>query len=160
IENAPEGLWGPDDWYLDKKNGIVSYIPMPGEDPTQVEIIAPRLTQLVRLEGDPAEHRLVRHVTFRNPDFRHPHRTLGSGGYLSQQAGVIVPAAFEAVGAEAIAVEHCRFTQIGVYALEFGRGTKHNRIVGNAIFDVGAGGAKLGLPIHVPSVAQGPAIER
>jgi hypothetical protein len=160
IENVPEGLWGPGDWYLDKKNGMVSYIPMPGEDPTQVEIIAPRLTQLVRIEGNPAEHQLVRNVTFRNLDFRHADWTLDPGGYLSQQAGVIVPAAFEAVGAEAIAVEHCRFTQIGIYALEFGRGTKHNRIVGNAIFDVGAGGVKLGLPIHVPSVAQGPAIER
>jgi len=160
VENVPEGFFGPGDWYLDQKNSRVSYIPSPGEDPGQAEIIAPRLTQLVRIEGDPAEHRLVRNVTFRNLDFRHADWTLDPRGYLSQQAAVTVPAAFEAIGAEEVTVEHCRFTQIGIYALEFGRGTKHNRIVANAIHDVGAGGVKLGLPIHVPSVAQGPAIER
>jgi hypothetical protein len=160
IENAPEGLLGPGDWYLDRKAGNVSYIPFPGEDLAQVEVIAPRLTQLVRIEGDPVEHRLVRNVTFRNLDFRHADWTLDPRGYLSQQAAVSVPAAFEAIGAEEVSVEHCRFTQIGIYALELGRGTKHNRIVANEIFDTGAGAVKLGLPIHVPSVAQGAALER
>ncbi len=43
----------------------------------------------------------------------------------------------------------CGFTQLGGYGIELGQGTKHNRMVANEVFDVGAGGIKAGLPIHV-----------
>jgi len=161
IENAPEGLWGPGDWYLDRKAQTVSYWAERGQDVSQAEVIAPALNQLVLLRGKPETGELVRHVIFRGLDFRHTDWSLGPHGYTSQQAAVTVPAAFEAVGAEEITIEHCRFTQMAGYGIELGQGTKHNRIVANEIFDMGAGGVKIGLPIHVsPKAAEGePAVK-
>ncbi|MCX7012868.1 MAG: right-handed parallel beta-helix repeat-containing protein, partial [Candidatus Sumerlaeota bacterium] len=149
IENVPEGMWKPGNWYLDRKAGTVSYWAQRGQNVSQAEVIAPVLQQLVLLKGKPETGELVRNVIFRGLDFRHTDWTLGPNGYTSQQAAVTIPAAFEAVGAEEISVEHCRFTQMGGFGIEFGQGTKRNRIVANAIFDMGAGGIKVGLPIHV-----------
>ncbi|HVE43435.1 MAG TPA: hypothetical protein VNM14_26390 [Planctomycetota bacterium] len=33
IENAPDLLDAPGEWYLDRKSGLLSYKPLPGEDP-------------------------------------------------------------------------------------------------------------------------------
>jgi hypothetical protein len=153
IENAPEGLGSMQEqsgvWRLDGKTKTVSVWMPKGEDPRQDEIVAPALQQLVQLKGKPGTDQLVRHVIFRGLEFRHADWTIPPGGYNSQQAAVTVPAAFEAVGAEDVSIEHCQFSQMGGYGIEFGRDTKRNRIVANEVFDLGAGAIKVGLPIHV-----------
>ena len=155
IENAPEGLGpmeeGTENWRLDRETKTAYFWMPQGEDPGRDDVVAPALQQLVRIEGKPGTGQLVRRVTFRGLEFRHTDWTIPSNGYLSQQAAVTIPAAFEAVGAEEIAIEHCRFSQMGGYGIEFGRGTKRNRIIANEVFDMGADGIKVGLPIHVAS---------
>ena len=41
----------PGEWYLDRKTGLLSYKPMPGEDPEKVEAIVPVMDQILRIEG-------------------------------------------------------------------------------------------------------------
>jgi hypothetical protein len=161
IENVPDGMWKPGNWYLDRKTQTVSYWAQRGQDVAEAEVIAPVLRQLVLLKGKPETGELVRNVVLRGLDFRHTDWMLGPRGYTSQQAAITVPAALEVVGAEGIVIEHCRFTQMGGFGIQFGPGTKHNRIVANEIFDMGAGGIKLGLPIHVnPQATEGAAAAR
>ena len=38
IENAPDALDAPGEWYLARKTGILSYWPKPGEDPRKLEV--------------------------------------------------------------------------------------------------------------------------
>jgi parallel beta-helix repeat protein len=145
IENAPDALDYPGEWYLDRQAGAVSYWPLPGEDLTKEEVIAPALVQLVRLEGAPERGELVRRVTFRNLEFAYTEWTMPAKGYADMQASILTaPTAFEAVGAEECAIEHCAFRQIGGYAIWFGRGSKRNRVVANEIWDAGGGGVKIG----------------
>ena len=145
IENAPEALDSPGEWYLDRQKGVISYWPTLGENLAAEEVVAARLTQLVRLEGSPEKNRPVREITFRGLEFRHADWTMPRDGYAdSPQAAVKVGAALEAEGAESCAVERCTFSQIGGYGLWFGRGAKRNRIVANEIYDAGAGGIKVG----------------
>lgn len=144
IENAPDALDSAGEWYLDRKAGVVSYRPLAGEDMTREEVIAPALTQLVRLEGNPAQGQFIRNVTFRGLDFRHSDWSMGPQGYADTQAAIRSGVAVEAIGAEDCAVERCAFSQHGGYAIWFGRAAKRNRIAGNQIFDMGAGGIKIG----------------
>ncbi len=144
IENTPDSLDSAGEWYLDRKSGVVSYRPRTGEDMTAEEVVAPALTQLVRLEGRPEEGKLIRNVTFRGLEFRHSDWTLSPKGYADTQAANEAGAAFEAVGAENVTIDRCVFSQLGTYAIWFGRGSKRNRVLHTHIYDVGAGGIKLG----------------
>ncbi len=144
IENAPGTLDEAGEWHLDRGKGTLSYRPLATENITIEQTIAPVLTQLVRLEGTPEDGKLVRRVVFRGLDFRHTDWTMGPKGIADSQAAISAGSVFEAVGAEDCAIERCVFTQHGGYGIWFGRGSKRNRIVANEIFDMGAGGIKIG----------------
>jgi hypothetical protein len=137
IENAPDALDSAGEWYLDRAAGTVSYWPASGENPARDEIVAPAITQLVRLEG-------ARDVTFRGLDFRHADWTMPAEGFADAQAAMQAPSAFEAAGAENVVIDHCAFRQSGGYAVWFGRGCKRNRVTATEIADMGAGGVKIG----------------
>ncbi len=144
IENAPDALDSAGEWYLDRAAGTVSYWPASGENPARDEVVAPAVIQLVRLEGKPEDGALVRDVVFRGLDFRHADWTMPAEGFADSQAAMTAASAFEAVGAEGVAIEYCTFRQSGGYAVWFGRGCKRNRVVATEIADMGAGGVKIG----------------
>jgi len=144
IENAPDALDSPGEWYLDRAAHTVSYWPAPGENLAHDLAEAPALLQLVRVEGKPESGAVVRNVVFRRLNFRHADSAMPAGGYADVQAATEAPTAFEAMGAEGLTIEHCVFTQSGGYAVWFGRGSHRNRIVATEIFDMGGGGVKIG----------------
>lgn len=144
IENAPDALDSAGEWRWDRAAKTVFYRPLEGEDLARDAVIAPALIQLVRLEGQPEAGALVRNVTFRGLDFRHGDATMRANGYAETQAAMLAPSAFEATGAEGVTIDHCVFTQSGGYAVWFGRGCRRNRVTGTEIFDMGAGGVKIG----------------
>jgi hypothetical protein len=154
IENTPEGVDAPGEWYLDRTTGILRYRPRAGEDVPNEEIIAPALTQLVRLEGKPEEGRLIRNITFRGLEFRHADWTLPKEGYADTQAAFAAGAAFEAIGAEDVTLDRCSFTQMGTYGVWFSRGSRRNRIQRCHIYDMGAGGIKIGETVQRQSEAE------
>src|SRR6185369_11333970 len=53
IEHVFEALDAPGEWYLDAAGGTLYYLPLPGEQLERFEAIAPKLSQVVRLEGRP-----------------------------------------------------------------------------------------------------------
>ncbi len=144
IENAPDGLDAPGEWRIDEKAGIVSYWPLPGEDMTAAEAVAPALHELVRLDGDPAAGKPIRRIQFHGLSFAHTDWTLDKKGYADTQASVAIGGALKATGAIGCAVEGCSFSRLGGYAIEFGRGAQGNRIAGNELFDLAAGGVRIG----------------
>ncbi len=137
IENAPDALDMAGEWYLDKKAGTVQYWPVAGENLAQDEVVAPVLQRLVQIDGASS-------VTFRGLDFRHTDWRIGPQGYADTQAAIEATSAIEAVAADHLTIEKCRFSELGGYGIWLGRGSKHGRIVGNQIFDMGAGGVKIG----------------
>jgi hypothetical protein len=144
VENAIEALDAPREWFLDARAGVVHYRPPEGEDPNAAEVIAASLPCLVRLEGDPSKGRFVSRVRFRGIAFAHQDWTLGERGYTDVQAAHDIPAAIQAAGALDCAIEDGRVSQVGGYGIDFSRGCRQNRIVGNEITDTGAGGLRLG----------------
>lgn len=146
IENAPDALDRAGEWYLDRKTGVLTYWAEPGENPDKAETVAARLTELIRLRGDFDAGNPVRHVVFRGLTFSYTDWELSPAGYADTQAAVGVHGDIRAEGAVDCLIEDCLFTCLGGYALEFGRGCRRIRIVGNEMFDLGAGGIRLGEP--------------
>ena len=154
VENVLEGLDSPGEWYLDRKAGVLHYWPMPGEQMSEVEVVAPVLDCLVRLDGDVTAGVFVEHVTLRGLTFMHGGAAFPQGGYQEQQSDVFVPAAIRGTG-----VRNCRFLRneiahVGTYAIELAAGSQHNQIVANHLHDLGAGGVKIDGPRNPASEAE------
>jgi hypothetical protein len=144
VENAFELLDQPGEWYLDRITGVLSYWPLEGEQLEAIEAVAPVLTELVRLAGNADEGRFVEHVTLRGLTFHHADWVLSPQGNSSTQAAVMVPAAVTADGARHCVLEGCEVAHVGTYGVWFRRGCKDCRIERNRLFDLGAGGVRIG----------------
>ncbi|HXH48878.1 MAG TPA: right-handed parallel beta-helix repeat-containing protein [Terriglobia bacterium] len=163
IENTIDALDAPGEWYLDRKSGNLYYRPEPGERMDNIHAIAPVLKQLVRFEGaggpDCVHDIQLQGLTLCDTDW-----SMGPDGYVDMQAAYDITAAVEGMGARSIVIEKCVFEHLGGYAVDFGggaierQGSKHDRVVGNEMHDLGAGGVKIGDP-KVPN-GEGQATER
>ena len=167
IENVFEAMTEPGEWYLDRPSGKLYYIPREGETPDNTEVYAPRILQLLKLEGCPQDNRYVEHLRFRGLRFEHTRceqpgpptedllapafRDVGRsqhGRYRGDRAaagqGVSdVPGVIYMHGARNCAIENCRLANIGWYGIDLADGCRGNRIVGNEIVDAGTGGVKI-----------------
>jgi hypothetical protein len=160
-EGAFEFLDEPGEWYLDPASGTLYYLPRPGEQLAAIQAIAPRLAQVVRIEGRPEAGQFVEHVALRGLTFSHtewyfpagfstgknkpnisPASAAEIGGFA--QAAVGVPGAVWGEGLHDCLFEDCRFTDLGNYGLELARGCQSNRVIRCEFSDLGAGGAKIG----------------
>jgi hypothetical protein len=143
-ENVWEALTTPGQWYLDRSSGRLTYLPLPDEDPLRTPVIAPRLTSLVRLRGETRHGGAkVRHLRLEHLDLLHAEQAHPRDYRGSAQAQFHLPGAVQLRGAEDCAVYGCRLAHLGGYALEVRRGSRANRIVGNAFHDLGAGAVKV-----------------
>lgn len=144
VENVRSALDQPGEWYLDRETGTLSYWPMPGEDMTKAEVIAPVVEHLVELRGEPAKGQLVQHIRFEGLSFQHAQWRLGRTDRTQAQAAVYLTAALFARGAQHCALERCEVAHVGGYAIWFEQGAKHNQIVQCEVRDLGGGGIRLG----------------
>lgn len=144
VENARDLLDSPGEWYLDRRKGTLYYHPRPREDMTRVEVIAPRLGQLLRFEGDLDRAAAVSYIRVVGLSLRHADWTLGPRGYGDPQAAVTIGAVVSAKGARHCEVVRCEIAHVGTYGLWLGQTCKNCRIVQNHVHDLGAGGIRIG----------------
>jgi hypothetical protein len=156
IDNIFEGLTAPGEWYLDRPAGKLYYIPMPGETPGGIAAYAPVAEQFIVMKGEPEQNAFVEFIRFEGLTFEHggwheldvpvehdtgmPSNRKYAG---TPQAAIHVPGAISMTGARYCAIEDCVIQHIGFYAVDLADGCMANRIVGNEMFDLGAGGVKL-----------------
>ena len=134
IQNVKEGMHKPGMWYLDRENGRVVYWPLPDEDMTKAEVIAPVGSGLIRIEGSAEQP--VRNLTIRNltlADTNVPWKSPGFGA-----AGIKETAA-QVSWAQDCLLENVHFRNLGGNALIIWAG-KGNRITNCHIDHTGAGG--------------------
>ncbi|NOY80253.1 MAG: right-handed parallel beta-helix repeat-containing protein [Kiritimatiellaeota bacterium] len=145
VENFRAALDAPGEWYLDRRTGVVMYYPLPGEDMRTAQVVAPRLTRLVSLEGDAELGMWVERVVFRGLAFRYEDWELEPEGHSDHQAVSTAPAAIMADGVRECVIENCEIAHVGHYGLWFRQACKSNRIVHNRIHDMGIGGVRIGV---------------
>lgn len=144
IENAPDALDQPGEWRLDRNSGVVTAMFKAGENPNDMEIIVPRLQELVQFKGDIAGKKAVRHIVLRGLTFADTDWSISADGYRDTQAAVAVRGELFGDGMTDCVIKDCTFTRLAGYGIDLGRGCQRNQIVGNKIFDVGAGGVRVG----------------
>ncbi|RPH30507.1 right-handed parallel beta-helix repeat-containing protein, partial [bacterium] len=171
IENAPQALDIPGEWYLDRSSGMLWYIPLDGEKIGKTTVTIPVLEQILRLEGDPERGKFVEHLTFQGiafsysewhlPDTLHwsqaggpasPYGSIPDGGF--PQAAYGVPGAVAGQGAHNLTIDQCEISRVGSYAIELSRGCQGNRILRSTLRDLGAGGVKIGETVIRPAAPE------
>ncbi|MEM1509661.1 MAG: right-handed parallel beta-helix repeat-containing protein [Thermofilaceae archaeon] len=141
IENIFEALSESSEWYLDRSSGELLYLPEPGEEPETSSVIAPRLVwRLLELKGDPERGEFVENIVLRGLTFEHADWV----HTLSPQAGVNVPGAIYLEGARNIVIENCTIHSVGGFAVEVGHGCRGVKVAYCELYDLGAGGIKVG----------------
>jgi hypothetical protein len=144
IENVYEGLDAPGEWYLNRKTGVLHYMPLPGETIEETEFTAPVTDKLVHMQGKPEAGKYIKNIHFKNLSFMYSGAAFPENGYSEIQSDVFVPGAFYADGVKNLTIEGNHFAHIGTYTIKLGPGCKDNRIVGNRIHDIGSGGIMIG----------------
>jgi hypothetical protein len=144
LENVREALTDPGEWYLDRRSGLLTYIPKPGEDPARTPVIAPRLGHLLELRGRIAERQWVQHVSFSGLTFAHSNWVTPLEGNAFPQAEANQSGAIFALGARDCQFTDCTVTLVGSYAMDFGAACKRNVVERCTLIDLGAGGIKIG----------------
>ncbi len=157
LENHPQFITQPEQWYLNRKDGRLILKMAPGEKPDQKKIVAPLLETLLIVAGTPETP--VRNIKFEGLVFEHAAWQLPADGYGGIQAGYnniacipdelpekAMPVAVKLKYAEDCLFENCRFVHIGPSAVGFSAGSRRNRLVGCEIGDVGGNGIHVGWP--------------
>ena len=143
LENFAEALDVPGEWFLDR-DGMLSYIPRPGEDIAKSTVVAPRVEQFVRFEGDAESNRWVENITLSGLTFEHGRYRLPPTGHADMQAAVDLEAVIMADGARHITIEDCSIGHVGLHGVWLRRSCHNNRIERCHLYDLGAGGVRIG----------------
>ena len=143
IQGVRAALDAPGEWYRSGKEKKLYYMPKPGEEPSNTEVIVPVAKQIVLLNGDEASS-AVEHLHFKGLSFAHSEYTLPAEGMPDYQAAYPLPGAFHAKGARFCSVTDGEVAHISTYAIWFGEGCKDNLIARNHCYDLGAGGVRIG----------------
>ncbi|MCD6352564.1 MAG: right-handed parallel beta-helix repeat-containing protein [Armatimonadetes bacterium] len=143
IENYLAALDEPGEWFL-ARDGSLYYMPRPGDDMRQAEVIAPVAERFLQFSGEPALGLTVENITFKGLAFLHGQYILPPQGHGDGQAVSTMPAMVMADGARKISLVDCEVGHVGVYGLWFRRGCRDCRIEHSYIHDLGCGGVRIG----------------
>jgi len=143
LENFKNALDAPGEWFLDR-DGTLYYKPLPGQDMTEVEVVAPIVDKFIVFRGDIDTQRYAEHITIRGLAFRHGQYITPPGGFEASQAASPIEAAVMADGARNIAIEDCQIAHVGTYGIWFRKGCRDCKIQRTLVHDLGAGGIRIG----------------
>lgn len=145
LENLREALDAPGEWYLDPKTGILTWWPPQGIDPNKVQVVAPRLRQLVVFGGEPAAGKFVENVNLKGLSFQNAEWMIKDRGLADGQSAIsFTVGAIHAIGARNCTIEDCEIAHVGEYAIWLGQGCADNAVRRCHIHDLGAGGVCIG----------------
>lgn len=144
FENHAQALDAPGEFFLDAATGALEFIAPEDFDINAAEVVAPRLSALVKLSGQPGERSYVHDLGFEGISFEYCEWPMSGPGHGDAQAAVTVDAAVTGIGARRCFFERCEFARLGGYGLWLENGCTGNRIEQNEFHDLGAGGIRIG----------------
>ena len=135
----------PGEWYLDKSEGYVYYMPQEGEDLSTAECIAPTLHQWLIVKG--GKNAPVENIRFENISFQYSAYQMPMSGNEPMQAAAFAEASIELSNARFIEFVNCEMLHTGSYAIWLKSACQKNTIEHCYLADLGAGGIKIGEPV-------------
>ncbi len=148
LEHVPQSFSAPGEWYLDVPQGMLYYIPRDTDPDTELlEVYAPVQSKLFLIEGCPENP--IRGIRLRNLEFfctkgdyesRDPDGVL----YASDIQSVCnAPGAVSFAYAEDCSITNCRFSALGLHAVEIGRACRNIRVEDCRMEELGGGGVTI-----------------
>ncbi len=143
-ENARALLDAPGEWFL-ARDGLLEYIPLPGEDMTAAEVVAPVADQLLVIRGDVTGNRPLDHLAIKGLAFHHARWLTPPEGFEPNQAAASIGAAVMLDGVRGgVSIEDCEVAHVGTYGVWFRRGCQGAVLRRCHVHDFGAGGVRIG----------------
>lgn len=172
IENVFEYLDQPGEWYLNEKSDRIYYLPRPGEDLGETQVVAATAEQLLSVRGRPGKP--VRNITIQGLTFAYgtwlgPDSGLGVAEGQSNWMGCagihctiddsssdMIPANVNFSGVAGIEIRDNLFTHLGGIGLAVNGGSSDTVVEGNELTDISGTNIQIGSyndPIGFPSDA-------
>ncbi len=150
FENVRSAFDSPGEWFYDAKNGAVLYRPLPDEDMSRAEVVAPSsgISRLVEFRGDPDGGKYVHDMAFKGISFSFSSATSDTSAGPTQayqlQAAKDSDGAVTATGVRQISFDGCTVSHTGNYGMRFNDGCTSNAVTNCELDDLGAGGVWMG----------------
>lgn len=158
VENAPELLNEPGEWYLDPSDGRLTYRPGPGEDPATTTAVLGGAESAIEIRGtagDPVERVVVSGLTVRHTGWSAPSTPAGypsaqSGWHQGADAGPDpldlerTPGAVRLAHAHHVRLEGMTIEHVGAVGLDLEPGCQDVALVGNRVRDTSSTGIQIG----------------
>ena len=156
LENAYEFLDTPGEWYLNKHDGYMYYIPLKGENMDDMHLTLPIGEELLTVIGSSSKTP-VRNVTFDGIEFANTawnepttERYVGTqqnnmhgGNQLrAEMPGVSV----SVQNVHYVDFLNSKFTRMGCVGLAYEKAVKYCNVIGNEFYDIGGGAIFMGSP--------------
>lgn len=165
-ENVKEALLLPGEWYLDRREGKLYYIPEEGDTVENTVLWAGTTEQLITVNG--AENILFQGINFENTDWDNVNG-MGFAGKFDEnnplhknlkyesvhpQAAFETPAAIHISESSGINFTDCRFENISYTAVKFDKATKNCNVTSCMFNEIGANAVFIHGDFVVPATTQ------
>lgn len=158
LDNVAEAFKNPGEWYLDRPEGMLYYIPKyPHQTVDNIEVYAPLFDRLFTFKGDIAGNNKLRGIKFRNLQFaytkgeyRSERKRKNPDGteetyYLASdgQSCCGMHGAFNFEGCTGCELDNVDIFCCGTGGVVFGAGCNHMRVTHSSITNGGGGGVRI-----------------
>ena len=169
IENAIELLDEPGEFYFDKSNKTIYYLPYEQEDLKMADTYVGTTDLLVKLQGNGSDDK-IENVIFDNIEFKYGswNDATYNGVVVTQtdhlavkvygpvgKGGLSLPAQFTVEFANNIQILNCKFIALGSSAIKAENGVSNSLIQGNIIKDVSGTGIMIDSYEHTEVLDEG-----
>jgi hypothetical protein len=137
MENCRVALDAPGEWFLDKAKGEVLYLPLPGEDMTKAEVIAPVVEKFIVMKG-------AHDVRFEGISFQYSQHLYPADGLHDGQAATTSDGCIEIEDSCGIHFENCEIAHTGLHGIWFKNGCADSSVKHCHLHDLGGGGVYAG----------------
>lgn len=134
LENVFEALDSEGEWYLDKNDGMLYYVPFEGENAETLTLWGSELETMISVNG--VDGISFENIIFRGNGFNIPHNNTECD--FSSQAGYDATPCISYDNSNNVSIKNCEFRDLAACAVFFGVGVK-NSTVDSCIFkNIGA----------------------
>lgn len=147
LTNMLEALDSPGEFYYDSVSHELHIIPPTGVDPSTSTVIIPQQIEIVSGQGNRTANQFLENVEFRGVTLSHAMMDVSdcfSGTCDAQSADFLSSAAVHFEDSKGVVLDGVTISHTGGYGVWFNKGCSDNSLSRSHLFDLGAGGARLG----------------
>lgn len=141
MENYKLALTKAGEWFCNE-NGELTYLPRTNESVSSSIAYVPVLSRLLEIKG--TEQHPISNIVLRNISFQHSAYVMPKEGNKPFQAAANIDAAVQLDFAHDIVFENCEIKHTGNFGISFNRSCSDCRLYQSYLYDLGAGGVKVG----------------